>query len=84
MLASIQLLKVEIDYSQYSKPVRLGCPKCKHNTPYKTRSYRSLKSLLYHLSVEHKQDDNYYHFTTSEIKTLMQAIAKSLELGLLK
>lgn len=85
MLAKIQHIKVEIDFRrQYSKQIKnLGCPKCKHDTPYKTRTYRSLKSLLYHLSVEHKHDDSYYPFTTNDIKTLMQSIAVSLEWGLL-
>ena len=83
MLAEIYLKKVEVDYSQYSKRIKLACPKCKHDTSYKTRTYSSLKSLLYHLSIEHKHDDNYYSFTTNDIKTLMHAVATALQWGLL-
>jgi hypothetical protein len=83
MICDIQLKQVEIDYSYYSKLKRLGCPFCKFDSSYKTRTFHSMKSLLYHLSVEHKQNENLYPFTVIDIKTLMQALAKSMEIGLL-
>ncbi|MCH7561853.1 MAG: hypothetical protein IIC67_10910 [Thaumarchaeota archaeon] len=81
MKCDIQL-KVEIDYSIYSKPLRLGCPFCKFNTSHKTRTFNSMKSLLYHLSNEHKQNENLHPFTIADVKSLMQALAKSVEVGL--
>ncbi|MBM3910789.1 MAG: hypothetical protein FJ356_03980 [Thaumarchaeota archaeon] len=83
MLYELNYKKVEIDYSFYSKPIKLGCPFCKFNSSHKTRSYRSLKSLIYHLSNEHKQEGEYYPFILNDIKTLMQNIATSLQWGLL-
>ena len=83
MICDIQLKKVEIDYSYYSKPIRLGCPFCKFDASHKTRTFHSMKSLLYHLSNEHKQNENFYPFTIADVKTLMQILAKSVEVGLL-
>ena len=83
MICDIQLKKVEIDYSYYSKPRRLGCPFCKFESSHKTQTFHSMKSLLYHLSTEHKHNEKPYPFTVFDIKTLMQIIAKSAEVGLL-
>ena len=41
-----------------------------------------MKSLLYHLSNEHKQNENLHPFTIADVKSLMQALAKSVEVGL--
>jgi len=83
MLCDIQLKKVAIDYSFYSKNLRVKCPFCQYKANHKTRVYRSLKSLLYHLSNEHSKDGNYYPFTLSDVRSLMKTIAKSLEWNLL-
>ncbi len=82
-------LKVEvpnskIPYFQYSTTNRFGCPWCKIDTTHKSRVYKSLKSLLFHISQQHREPGDYYPFSTNQIKTLMQGIAISLEWGLLK
>ena len=82
ILRNIQLKKVEIDYSYYSKSVRLGCPWCRNDATHKSRVYKTLKSLLFHISDQHKNQGTYYPFTVDEIKDLMQliALAKQWEL----
>jgi len=89
MKCEFRSLKVEIPnfkvpFFQYSTTIRLGCPWCKIETAHKSRVYKSLKSLLFHISNEHKDPGNYYSFTVNDVKSLMQMIALSLEWGLLK
>jgi len=83
MLCDIQYKKVEVDYSQYSRPIRLGCPFCIAKISHKTRTYKSLKSLLYHLSDQHQNEGNYYPFMLNDVKAVMQIVAVALEWGLL-
>lgn len=84
MQYEIRSLNVEVPQFQYSKTIRLGCPWCKIDTTHKSRVYKSLKSLLFHISQQHREPGDYYPFSTNQIKTLMQGIAISLDWGLLK
>ena len=83
MLRDIQLKKVEIDYSYYSKPIRVSCPWCKIDTTHKSRIYKSLKSLLFHISQNHKYEGDYFPFQIDDIKSLMQMLALAKEWRLL-
>ena len=46
MLCDIKYKKVEVDYSQYSRPIRLGCPFCITKISHKTRTYKSFAKRL--------------------------------------
>ena len=79
----IRPLKVELDYSQQSALIRLGCPWCKIDTTHKSRVYKSLKSLLFHISQNHKDEGDYYPFKLDDIKALMQMIVLAKQWRLL-
>ena len=79
MLCEINYKKVEFDYSSYSYKLRLKCPFCAYITSHKTRKYDSLKSLLFHLSEQHKNEGNYFPFSIDDVKSVMQFIALALE-----
>ena len=74
MLSEFQSLKVVRAYSQDSILIRLGCPWCKMDTTHKSKIYKSIKSLLFHISQEHKTENSFYPFTVQDIKELMQLI----------
>jgi len=75
--------KVAFDYSYYSVKIRLKCPFCAYNSTKKSFTYTSLKQLVFHLSNQHNDEGNYTPFSISDIKSLMQTIALSLEWKLL-
>ncbi len=80
----VEVLDIKFPQIQYSSYIRLGCPWCKIDTTHKSRVYKSLKSLLFHISQHHSKSGNYYPFSTDQINSLMQLVALSLEWGLLK
>lgn len=84
MLSRIYDKKVELDYSYYSAKIRLKCPFCAYNSTKKSPTYTSLRQLLFHLSSQHSNEGNYYPFSNSDIKSLMQMIALSLQWRLLE
>ena len=71
--------KVELDYSYYSEEIRVKCPVCTYNSTKKSPTYTTLRQLVFHLSNQHSDEGNYYSFTISDIKSLMQMIALSLQ-----
>ena len=73
---------VEFDYSRYFDETRVKCPICEFNCP-RTRIYKSLKQLTFHLSDQHKNESNCYPFTVDDLKALMQMIALAKEWRLL-
>ena len=75
MLCRISDKKVELNYSYYSTKIRLKCPVCAYNSTKKSPTYTSLRQLVFHLSNQHSDEGNYYPFTISDIKSLMQMIA---------
>ena len=84
MLCKISPKNVELDYSYYSVKIRLKCPFCAYNSTKKSPTYTSLRQLVFHLSSQHSDEGNYHPFSISEIKSLMQTIALSLEWRLLE
>ncbi len=81
---SLGLKKVEINYSAYCKKVRVKCPFCQYDAHHHTRVFKSLKRLIYHLSVEHsKESMKYYPFTIDDIRNLMKSVAMALDFRLL-
>lgn len=81
---SLKVVLTRSQYSeQYSASIRLGCPWCKIDTSHKSRVYKSLKSLLYHISQNHKCVGDYYPFKLDDIKLLMQNLALAKEWRLL-
>ena len=83
MQSELNHRKVEFDYSYYSTKMRIKCPFCTYNSTKKSLTYTSLKQLVFHLSNQHSDEGNYHPFSISEIKSLMQTIALSLEWRLL-
>jgi len=83
MLCELNYKKVAIDYSFYSVKIRLKCPFCSHSTSNKTKKYDSLKSLVYHLSNEHKNEGSYYPFSLDDIKSVLPMIALAKQWRLL-
>ena len=75
--------KVEFDYSYYSTKTRLKCPFCAYNSTKKSITYTTLRQLVFHISNQHDNEGNYYPFSLSDIKSLMQMIGLSLEWKLL-
>ena len=74
---------VQFDYLYYSTTIRIKCPFCTYNSTKKSLTYTSLKQLVFHLSDQHSDEGNYYPFSISDIKSLMQMIALSLQWRLL-
>lgn len=83
MLSEFRSLKVVRAYSQRFIPVRLWCPWCTIDTTHKSKIYKSIKSLLFHISQEHTNENSRYPFTTQDIKELMQMIVLAKEWRLL-
>ena len=75
-------INVECDYSHYSDQIRLKCPCCESRTT-RTRTYKSLKQLIFHLSDQHKNEGNYFPFSLDDIHALMNSIALAKEWRLL-
>lgn len=74
--------KVAYCYSHHFDETKVKCPVCEFNSS-RTKTYKSLKQLTFHLSEQHKNEGNYYPFTVDDIKTLMQMIALAKEWKLL-
>ena len=83
MLCELNHKKVELGYSNYSVKIRLKCPFCAYNSTKKSPTYTTLRQLVFHLSNQHGDEGNYHPFSISDIKSLMQMIAVSLEWRLL-
>jgi len=82
MLCDIQLEKVEFDYSRYFDSIRIKCPFCEFRST-RTRTYKSLKQLTFHLSDRHKNEVDCYPFKLEDIQSLMKMIALAKEWRLL-
>lgn len=77
------LKKVEFSYDVcYSEKDRYGCPFCSYGKKSKSKTYHTLKSLLYHVKHEHK--DEQFPFSIEEIHELMHYIALARHLKVLK
>ena len=74
--------KVEYDYSRHFEETKVKCPICEFNSS-RTKTYRTLKQLTFHLSDQHKNEGDYYPFTVDDIKVLMQMLALAKEWKLL-
>jgi len=83
MLCELNHKKVEFDYSLYSEKTRLKCPFCAYNSTKKSITYTTLRQLVFHLSNQHSNEGNYFPFSISDIKSLMQMLALSKEWRLL-
>lgn len=75
MKCDILLKNVEFDYSCYSKQTRLHCPFCTYDKKTKSKTYKTLKSLLFHVKHEHKEEGKRFPFSVEEIHAVMHAIA---------
>ena len=82
MKCELSYKNVEFDYSRYFDEIRVKCPLCKFNSS-RTKTYKSLKQLTFHLSDQHKNEGDYFPFTVDDIKNLMQMIALAKEWKLL-
>lgn len=70
--------KVAYCYSHHFDEIRVKCPFCEFNSS-RTRIYKSLKQLSYHLSDQHQNEGDFYPFKLEDVKFLMQMIALSKE-----
>lgn len=82
MLSELIHKKVEFNYSNYFTEIRIKCPFCVFNNP-RTKTFRSLKQLVFHLSDQHKTEGNYFPFNLNDIHALMRSIALAKQWGLL-
>jgi len=80
LISVLTYKKIELDYSQYSKPFSVRCPICKHYAS-RTRKYRTLKSLLHHLATDHKTD-GMHPFSVEDAREIVKAIAIALQWGM--
>ncbi len=72
----------KFDYSNYFVEIRNQCPFCVFNNP-RTKTFRTLKQLTFHLSDQHKNEGNYFPFSLDDIHALMNSIALAKEWRLL-
>ena len=78
MKSKLSYKNVEFDYSRYFDETRVKCPFCEFRTT-RTKTYRSLKQLTFHLSEQHKNEGDYFPFKLDDIHFLMQMIALAKE-----
>ncbi len=81
MKCDIILKNVEFDYSHYFDETRIKCPRCESRST-RTRTYKSLKQLVFHLSDQHKNEGN-FPYTLDDIHALMNSIALAKQWRLL-
>lgn len=85
MKGSILIKKVEFDYaSRYSELGRHHCPYCSYGKKSKSKTYKTLKSLLFHVKHDHKDEDRIFPFSVEDIHSLMHAIAFARQLKVLE
>ena len=82
MKSELSYKKVEFNYSRFFEETKVKCPICESDSS-RTKTYKSLKQLTFHLSDQHKNEGDYYPFTVDDIKVLMQMIALAKEWKLL-
>ena len=82
MKCELSYKKVEFNYSHFFEETKVKCPICESDSS-RTKTYKSLKQLTFHLSDQHKNEGDYYPFTVDDIKSLMQMIALAKEWKLL-
>ena len=82
MFCELSYKKVEFSYSRYFEEIKIKCPFCEFDSS-RTRTYKSLKQLIFHLSDQHKNEGNFFPFTVNDVKFLMQTIALAKEWKLL-
>ena len=82
MKCEIILKNVEFQYSHYFDEIRVKCPCCESRSK-RTRTYKSLKQLVFHLSDQHKNEGNFFPFSLDDIHALMNSIALAKQWGLL-
>jgi len=82
MKSKLSYKNVEFEYSRFFEETKVKCPICEFNSS-RTKTYKSLKQLTFHLSDQHKNEGNYFPFTVDDIKILMQMIALAKEWKLL-
>lgn len=75
MKCDILLKNVEFDYAiRYSELGRHHCPFCARCKP-KSKTYKTLKSLLFHVKHEHKDEGKQSPFSIEDVHAVMHAIA---------
>lgn len=84
MKYDVSLKNVEFDYSVYSAPTRIGCPYCRYRKKAKSKTYLTLKSLLYHVKHDHKSDENLFPFSLNDIHSVMHVIAFAKHLRMIE
>lgn len=84
LISDLQSLKVEIDYEFFFVLILLGCPFCEYQTAHKTRTFKTLKQLTWHLANTHPEPGMYYPFTMEEVQQVLKVIAKAKEWRILK
>ena len=72
--------KIEVNYSQYSKPFPVLCPICRYYKA-RTRKYKTLKSLGHHLAVDHKNDGS-SPTSIPDVHEIMKALAIAKQWGM--
>jgi len=82
MKCELSYKKVEFNYARYFDAVKVKCPFCESKTS-RTKTFKSLKQLTFHLSEQHKMEGDYYPFNLDDVHFLMQMIALAKEWRLL-
>ena len=82
MKRDIILKNVEFPYKLYFDEARIKCPCCESRST-RTRTYKSLKQLVFHLSDQHKNEGDFYPFKLEDIHALMDSIALAKQWKLL-
>ena len=80
MLKQSELLKPNQRWHFNITPIRLKCPICLEAAthPKQAKVCKNVKSLVYHLAHEHKDQYGYL-----ECKSLLKAISRALDLGMI-
>jgi len=78
MKCNISYKNVEFDYSRYFDDVKIRCPFCQFKSK-RTKTFRSLKELTFHLANQHSKEGDYYPFDMEQIQSLIRMIGLAKE-----
>lgn len=83
-ICEISFKNVQFDYSVYSAETRVGCPFCRYGKNSKSKTYRTLKSLLFHIKHDHKSDEKLFPFSLNDIHSILHVIAFAKHLRMIE
>jgi len=75
---TIQIIKDSKRYAHDTTPLRLQCPGCINLTKEKTKVYKNISSLYWHISTQHNDE-----FWIDDLKQVLQKLSTAIQSGVL-